>query len=579
MNETPPRIAARLVRYITSPYGILAVLALLCHGVLLLCDYKIWDGWFIENIQREGRFDVLWRWYFEVGVPHYYFLYRLFGLSIHRIWLHKFASLGAYLGIACGLYYTIHRSGFLKKPEALMASAFMLTFPGMMTLGEAALTPYVLGLFVFFIAAAMAVRSEFSTGGRYAALRVLAEVLFLVGLTYYYALVPFYLVFYLFFVDFLRRRYLLRRPIDMGRAVVQHFDYLILPLFFWWLKGKLAPTSGFYEGYRTLHFDLNQFLSSWGLFFNSYLFLHLSEMISNWPALVCGAAVALLTLRYGRASMPEPSSKKPQGKPRGKKTKQKQASGYQTQRELYKAACLFAFGCFAVFMGAFPYLMIGRLFYAYGYVSNSNLLIPIGAALILTAFLGAVRLLLVRWDGKGAVSAGLIAYLLTSFICIWTSNYLSWEAVCAKEQSLATKLRDDANAQVCSIFLVDDRFVIPKTDIYPTAMASVQFEDALHKRSVFAFHVTYNPAYGRPSPLRRSTLDKIMLDTTIPYFFNEVDLTARQALVFITEGRRHYTPIDIGLRYLLLKRGLSSSNEELSRFLDDLVEIQVVPLQ
>lgn len=39
-----PESRSGLWRHAGSPYLTLSVLALVCHGVLLLCDYKIWDG-------------------------------------------------------------------------------------------------------------------------------------------------------------------------------------------------------------------------------------------------------------------------------------------------------------------------------------------------------------------------------------------------------------------------------------------------------------------------------------------------------------------------------------------------------
>lgn len=147
-------------RLIRSPYALLALICVLCHGVLLLCDYKIWDGWLIANWQQNSRFDVMRTQYYPAGIQHHYFIHRLFGLFPHRIWLYKLASLLAYYGTACAFYHLTVVTKFLDRGEAILASVFMMSFPGMMTLGEAAVFPYVLGLFLFFSAACLAVHSE-----------------------------------------------------------------------------------------------------------------------------------------------------------------------------------------------------------------------------------------------------------------------------------------------------------------------------------------------------------------------------------------------------------------------------------
>ena len=71
-------------------------------------------------------------------------------------------------------------------------------------------------------------------------------------------------------------------------------------------------------------------------------------------------------------------------------------------------------------MGALPYIAVGRRFYAFGYLSNSNLLVPIGASLVLVAFIGAARLL-VPGDRRGVLANCIIAYIVLSCASIWST--------------------------------------------------------------------------------------------------------------------------------------------------------------
>lgn len=539
----------RISELLVSPFAALAILAVLCHGIQIFCDYKIWDGWLVADWQRTMRYDAMWRQYSEAGAPQQYLVHRFFTLFGSGVWRYKLASVIAYYITACGCYYLTIRTGFLKRQAALITSAFMLTCPGVMTLGEAALFPYVLGTLASVLAACAAVHSEVKSGIAHVGWRLLSIGLFFLGMTYY-AMVVFYLAFFLLFVWFLWRREPSGSFRDFAKLVATRADYLLVPLVFWIARIRLMPTHGYYAGYNTPKLDPANFAEAYGSLFTKYLPGHFAELVSN-PLVVLLVMVAGVLLAR-RWPLREPCS----------------------WRRLLGMGGV---GIFLILLGCFPYACVKRTFDAATYSSNASQLIPIGGGLFLAAMVGAVRMAL-RRDRQGIVAMVLLVYLLVSFCGIWWTNALHWQALATKERAVFSKLTRDPAAQNVSIFLFVDAAAVPRTDhYYPPAITGVQVQEAFGDRSRFAIGQPWLPGLVFPQRFSASSIRTVIDRSTLAYQFEEVRTDGRQAYVSVSRGRARLSPEEWAWRDLGYRFAGKRGSAEYVAFLDSLAEVLVLP--
>jgi len=147
-------------------------------------------------------------------------------------------------------------------------------------------------------------------------------------------------------------------------------------------------------------------------------------------------------------------------------------------------------------------------------------------------------------------------YLLISFAGMWNRNYINWQALAAKERSIALKLHRSAEASNYSIFFILDQLTIAHSDEYPDCIRSVQLQDAFHDKKRFGVRVvwTSDQALPLPPPLpataSTSAIENAIRATTLPYFFDEIDYYGGQALLLIRPGPEGRNPLFMGLRYL-----------------------------
>jgi hypothetical protein len=521
-----------------SPYAALALLCVLCHGLLLLCDYKIWDGWMLANWEQNHRFDVMQRFFSEAAQPHYYY-HRLMGTLPQSVWLYKFVSVLAYLLSACAFFHLMTLTKFLSRREALLASAFMLTFPGALTLGDAAVFPYIFGMALSFVGACVVIHAELHTGGKHVALRLLGCTLLFLGFTYY-AMLVFYAAFYLLFLWFLRRRHAADLR-GLAILVIKRADYLLLPIVFWGLKLCFIQPHGHYANYNQPRLDITRLsVGCQSLLKEGLISPFLSFSFNFYLAVIVIGGAFFIKRHYfrGRASW-------------------------------HRLALHVLIGFFLLFLAGLPFISVGRTFASSGYGTNYSVLLPVGAGFILAALVEGLSLFLAG-DRLRAYSSILMGLLLISFITTWNRNYLHWQALGARDQSVANHLRDSPVAASHFILHIQDDFRIPLTDDFPMVMLAIQMQDAFGDRKHFAFRA--QPPWG---PVTAAEVNAKLAATTIDYFFEGVDPDSPQALVTIRPGPYGDNPRDIALTYLNLKWNPLSQADEVQKFLDGLTRVEV----
>jgi hypothetical protein len=508
----------------------LSAFFLLAHGFLLFCDYRIWDGWIIENIRQHGLWAGALEHYSQAGIQHHFYIHKFLNLFPDTTFFYKAISLLAYLCGGLAACDVLVRSRLLSRDEGLLFGFICLSFPAMKTLGEAAVLPYVLGYALFFIAGMLSFWALPAKGAKHLFLRISSILIFLLSFTFY-AMLVYYAAFFALLI-YVRYREangsIVRRA---TRAILGVVDYGVLPPLFWIFKLTFMSTYGFYVNYNKPQLTPDVFFVALPNFFREAIFRPFLDMPTSTLSLV--GFLVLIPILFFLASRVD-SSVNP-----------------------VKAFLFILLGFGLVILGGLPFFLVGRSFFDYtSYDSNNyTLLAPIGVAIALVGLLGLIKILL--GDRVGPISVKILTVVLVShFIVIWNVQRIHYQARGVKEYSLASKLNASVDAQKFSVLVIQDRYDTPRTDAYYHASVVTSMVQALvGDRTKFCFLWPIQPgselqrlpretsgsretAWARLKGLQvpRDTLDKMLLQTTRISEFSEVKLGGQQAVIVILPG-------------------------------------------
>lgn len=110
-----------------SPYIFFIVVGLLAHGFLLLTDGSYGDGWFLEYLIKQGKWDVIKEWWYSHGYPLHYLLQRLYGGV--SILTYRVFSLAWILLTAIFQYKILTRFTPLTEQQCRYVTVFALIWP------------------------------------------------------------------------------------------------------------------------------------------------------------------------------------------------------------------------------------------------------------------------------------------------------------------------------------------------------------------------------------------------------------------------------------------------------------------
>lgn len=508
----------------------LCLFFLLAHGFLLFCDYRIWDGWIIENIRQHGLWAGALEHYSQAGIQHHYYIHSFVYLLPDSTFFYKSASLLAYLFGGLAACDILVRSKILNQGEGLLFGFICLSFPAMKTLGEAAVLPYVLGYALFFVAGMLAFWALPAKGAKHLFLRISSILIFLFSFTFY-AMLVYYAAFFALLI-YVRYREANGSIIHRAtRAILGVVDYGVLPPLFWIFKLTFMSTYGFYANYNKPQLTSDVLLVALPNFFREAILRPFLDMPTS-PLSLVGFLVLIPIIFF-------------------------LASRVSSSVNQVKAFLFILLGFGLVILGGLPFFLVGRSFFDYtSYDSNNyTLLAPIGVAIALVGLLGLIRILL--GDRVGPISVKILTVVLVShFIIIWNVQRIHYQARGVKEYSLASKLDASVDARKFSVLVIQDRYYTPRTDVYYHASVVTSMVQALvGDRTKFCFLWPIQPGselqrlprekvgstetvWARLKGLQvpRDTLDNMLLQTTRISEFSEVKLGGQQAVIVILPG-------------------------------------------
>ncbi|MCX6056651.1 MAG: hypothetical protein NTW69_00645 [Chloroflexi bacterium] len=522
-------------------YAIIAVVALIVQGPILLMDGVYWDGWLIYTSLAEKNWNNIYSMFIEAGSPTTLYLHWFMGYFPNIILGYRVL---AFISIACSslLVYLIgNETKWVNSTENLWIALLSLAYPAVQVAFEIINVPSVVWLCLFYLACFLSFRAERAVGPGHYGLRASAVLLFLISFTVN-SLLVFYFGFLLLLALFVRRLQSLSLRQTLMSFLPRYLDYILLPLLYWLIKETLFPRHGLYANYNQFTFSLLDMLLKLASFLNNGIYgqfkAALLEML-NQPALWL---LALLGAWFGWRYFNEKAP-----------TNGQSVSPYS----------LLAYGVLLMGFGIFPYVAAGLSPTLTGWSTRQSLLLALPVALIIVAI---ARLLFSEPHAELSLSGWIsLTTLLLAFGLATVSNYIDWQARWVKDRSLMVNLEQLDGANEYSVYWVDDQYPVGGEDNY----------------RFYEWSSIFKRVWGGETRIgldqRDSTpqlLEHYKIYYTKDYNLSGFDPTGCQATLVIRQGKSVYTNIELVLRYFYYK---FADQRLLSEFLVQVTQVGVWP--
>jgi hypothetical protein len=543
MNGTATRSRGVLT---LSDWVYIVTVGVLTHGVVLLTDYVLWDGWwYAADLGRPDGTTVMSRLLHEVGRPIDIIFYRpmqmLGGNSI--AWAKWFGTASWICAAVC-MREVLRRIAFLPATTATALAVLVVALPIFDLLGELALWMNTACVLLFWLAWVLLSRLQGLAGVRAIAVRLAALGLFFISFDLNSNLVMFYAVAVVIAglrLPDLRFQTLLAR---LPRIAIRYADFLVLPILFWIWKTLFTPTSGFYAtGYNQPSLAPDRLSNGYTGLVVHFVVPGLLELFSSSNRVLAALIVAGIA---AAVSQRVAATQSDLDVPRGRGPR------------------LVLWGLFLLLAAAFPYIAVGQQLASEGWLSRNCILCPLPVAMIACGLLMAANEWWLQPFPRAWLSGVAGLAVLGAGGCM--TNYLSYQALGAKQLSIRIGLSAAINETNAVVVQLRDYTPVPGTiPYYPPIIWTFIGHNAEGLPKAFVFETaTFAPDVIKPGSegfperivphvtVRSETLEQAITDTTMPYALEGVPRRGAQILVTAEPGYVGMRPSDLGLRYLLL---------------------------
>jgi hypothetical protein len=407
---------------------LLAGIAFLAHGLLLLNDALYWDDWILfPHLQRHDwlTIDAIAR---EAGMtPLNSAFFHMFAYAPGGVFSFKLTVFILIVCIAL-LVYLIALEAGVSRLTAFCIAALQMVFPGFQDWVLLATAPSIFDLTLFLVATLLLVRAERAGPRARLVLIVAAIALFILSFGFL-SLLP------LYFGSLLLLLLVALRAVSLRQLVRTRWLYaaglILLPIAYWEVSSRALVTSGLYTGvysftgrpsvvFRSFtHFVRNGILEQ--------MLQSLAVMRNPWIWPLLAALVALLVVARRRVVAPAILVSRP-------------------------ALAGALFGGTALVLAMVPYALVGKFPAVHGWDSRHDLLIGIPLAVVIVALAS-----LALPDGRRAwIGIGLVGFVAAGFAGAGIQDYLGLQARWATDRAVMAELRDTSNAGRFSVYWVHD---------------------------------------------------------------------------------------------------------------------------
>lgn len=540
------------------PYFLIALAALLSHGLLLLNDGTYFDDWILKPLLIDGNWNELQNWFSEMGLPVSPYFYW----AMHQTGdYYKIAVLLTKFFTAVLVYKICLRLVWVNRYEALGIALLNLVYPAYQVATTFCNLIYEFYYLLFLLAAWLLLRAEPLKGwnGQGLLARLPPLLLFFISFNLN-SLLVFYFPFLLLLFLHLKQAHQFSWSAAARTLLPRHADFILLPFVYWAGKKLLFPTHGLYESYNTIKFSLSVLASHILDFIETAGYAQVEASIARLMGqpILWVLALALAYLAYSR-TLKHRDALPP--------------THIQIGQEARKAKWIFLFGALLLLSGVFAYSVVGLSPSISGWNTRHAILVGLPMAILIVA---ALRPLWVNglYHEPGNFDSRLVSILIgaslfAAFALSTVSYYVGWQARAIKDRAVMTVLAEAPVLKKFSIFWIDDQFPAGGERLYRFYEWSSMFKQVWGGESRIGLQVQ---GYGN-NPAILSGLGQYFNKR---YLLAEFDPAGCQVAMGITRGPLQYSDAEMVLRYFKFR---FLDEEGLSGFLHGVVHLNIQLIQ
>jgi len=552
---------------------ILAVVlaGLWAHGLLLLTDYRLWDGWeYALWLGDPRQLPYLHRLFSEIGRPLDGLFWRPFvGLQNPHV-VAKVAGVTAWIAHAVLMFECLRRPWALGPTAALAVAMLSVTCPVFRPLGELSLWMNTAAVAIFWAAMyfVLLCHESDSRTARFA-FRGMALVALFLAINLNSLLVFFYGVAVALFMGRVSQNGLPAAFAKAAAVMRRYPDILLLPVLFWFWKSWLTPAYGPYAHYNRPTLDLLAWARGYLVLVMHFLAPVVLEPFTK-PGVIAASGLATVVVFV-------------------------RLSAYPTFREAFgvhglsmRPTVCAAAGVVLLLAASFPYICVGQVLADEPWLARNNILTPLPLSLLAVSI--AVLL-----AAKIAPSRPTVWFAGCLAICgLWgassVAGYLRLQAFGVKQLAIRAHMRELIKERIPAVIQFRDYAAIKGgIPYYPpliwTAMAACC--DQSPKTLVFDSRIavpdqqirnqdgTTDIAMGT---LQLSTGDvqRIIEDTTTAYALEEIPRRGGQLLLAALPSAIMENPERLAVEYLLRRW---ESKADVEDWVRKIVEVKVQEIE
>lgn len=383
-----------------------------------------WDDWTVVGVNHQS----INTEFLDYGIPQQGYLLSLATSLPGGIITCRILIFILFLAVALLLFEIIKSIKIIPSEARLFITLIFALFPVNFARISIATFPYIFCLFLFFFAWWLITRY---LATKKIILRVLALFLFVWSFS-----LNSLLVFHLFVWLYLayEHRTELKSLRSCVLVAIRYIDFILIPFIYWALQNILFPPRGFYQNYNQISYsNMLQLPQKFLIAVQTSLIEPIQQSLWHLSLLVVIVAIGI-GIGYYFWKSKNPS----------------ELSSHISHR-----AILLLFGLLLFAVGVFPYLIVGHSPTLYEWTSRHQILIPLGASLIIYYLISLLFTLvrLSRWSGP------LLLALCCSFVALNISTYFNFQKDWLKQKSIIAHFESSDVLRDSSTILFTDTTV------------------------------------------------------------------------------------------------------------------------
>jgi hypothetical protein len=552
------------------PVALIVLAGGFAHGVVLLTDYRLWDGWAYSLwLSDPQQTPFLWRLLDEIGRPLdalYWLPFR--GLVSPHI-AAKWAGVAAWVAHVVFMHDCLRRRYWLGAGLATAVAILVVTCPVFRPLGELSIWMNTCAVALFWLGLSILTRvSDGQGGGWRGPLRLVASALLFVSFNLNSNLVFFYGVAAAAVALRVGRVGWRDAARELIGCVRRFPEAAVLPVLFWLWKSWFTPSHGAYLDYNRPTLAPEVLWNGYVVLVTNFLLPFACKPLMRVGVLIASVlAGLLLTSRLHAAGFV--------------------GSRFAASDRWPPALAIGAAALVLLGAASFPYVCVGQFLADDAWFGRNNILTPLPLSLLAVGT--------IAYGSRKAVPtrSRLWFALCVALAAVWGASsllgYLRLQAFGVKQLSIRAHLRDVIETRAPAVIQLRDYAVMPDgIPYYPpivwTAMAACC--DGVPRTLILDSRVAAPDQQIVEDGRKRTLMGVVMMtsdnvrqaiqQSTVPYAFGDIPDRGPQAVLAVRSTDSRWSSEAIAVRYLM---GLWSSPAASSELVREFLTAEVVELE